>query len=82
MEKLLEFADQQASSASSASDVADFDENLFHEFMNRNSVWSFHCISRGDYLHKSKADKEQLVLSYYRQMKNGEQMKFLISIVL
>ena len=82
MEKLLEVADQQASSASSASDVADFDENLFHEFMNRNSVWNFHCISRGDYLHKSKADKEQLVLSYYRQMKNVEQIKFLISIVL
>ena len=36
MEKLLEVADQQASSTSSASDVADFDENLFHELMNRN----------------------------------------------
>ena len=82
MEKLLEVADQQASSASSASDVAEFDENLFHGFMNTNSVWNFHCISRGDYLHKSKADKEQRVLSYYRQMKNGEQSKFLISIVL
>ena len=33
--------------------------------MNKNPVWDFHCISRDEYLCKSKADKQQLVLHYY-----------------
>ena len=72
-------ADQQASSSSAASDVSDFVGNLFHQFMNRNPVLEFHCISRDDSLRKGKADKEQLVLSYYRQIKNGEKITFLVS---
>ena len=69
----MEVADQQASSAMS---VADFHENLFQQFMNKNPVWDFHCISRDEYLHKSQADKEQLVLQYYNKMKIGEQITF------
>ena len=62
MGKSLEVAYQQASSAMS---VADFDENLFQQFESKNSVCDFHSISGDDYLCKSKADKEQLVLKYY-----------------
>ena len=75
MEKLLEVADQQASSSFSVLMLLT-DENLFHKFMNRNTVWDFYCISRVDYLHKSKADNEQLVLSYYRQMKMVSKLHF------
>ena len=64
MDKLLEVADQQASLSNSASSAADFDENLFQLFMLKNSEWDFNDISRDDYLHKSKADKEKLSLIY------------------
>ena len=71
----MKVADQQASSAMS---VADFDNSLFQQFMNKNPVWDFHCRSRSrdEYLRKSKADKEQLVLRYYNKMKMGEQITF------
>ena len=42
--------------------------------MMKNLVWDFQCISRDDYLRRSKADKEQLLLKYYNQMKMGEQI--------
>ena len=45
MDKLLEAADQQASSATTTS-VAEFDENLFQQFMTKNPIWDFHSISR------------------------------------
>ena len=73
MEKLLEFGNKQVSLSMT---VADFDENLFQQFMSKNPVWSFHAISRDDYLHKSKADTEKLVLNYDNQMKICEQITF------
>ena len=42
--------------------------------MIKNPVWNFYCISRDEYLQRSKADKEQLLLKYYNQMKMGEQI--------
>ena len=45
--------------------------------MIKNPVWDFHCISRDEYLRKSKAEKEQLVLQYYNKMEMGEQLHFL-----
>ena len=55
----MEVADPQASSDMP---VADFDEKLFQQFMSKHPVWDFYSLSRDDYLRKSKADKEQLVL--------------------
>ena len=75
MDKLLEVADQQASSTTTAS-LTDRDENLFQQFMGKNSVWDFYCISRDDYLCESKADKEQLILQYYNKMKMGGQLHY------
>ena len=74
MDKLLEVADQQASQSNSATSAADFDENLFQEFMIKNPVWDFHCISRDEYLQTSKSDKEKYLLKYYNQMKTGVQI--------
>ena len=74
MDKLLDVADQQASQSNSATSAADFDENLFQEFMIKNPVWDFHCISRDEYLQTSKSDKEKYLLKYYNQMKTGVQI--------
>ena len=74
MDKLLDVADQQASQSNSATSAADFDENLFQEFMVKNPVWDFHCISRDEYLQTSKSDKEKYLLKYYNQMKTGVQI--------
>ena len=74
MDKLLDVADQQASQSNSATSAADFDQNLFQEFMIKNPVWDFHCISRDEYLQTSKSDKEKYLLKYYNQMKTGVQI--------
>ena len=72
MDKLLELVDKQASLACWVSSLIDFDQNLFQQFMQKNPAWDFHGVSREEYLHKSKTEKEQLVLSYYNSMVNGE----------
>ena len=74
MDKLLDVADQQASQSNSATSADDFDQNLFQEFMIKNPVWDFHCISRDEYLQTSKSDKEKYLLKYYNQMKTGVQI--------
>ena len=76
MDKLLESVDKQAFLACSVSSLTDFDQNLFQQFIQKNPVCDFHGVSREEYLHKSKAEKEQLVLSYYNLMVNGEQFTF------
>ena len=76
MDKLLESVDKQAFLACSVSSLTDFDQNLFQQFIQKNPVYDFHGVSREEYVHKSKAEKEQLVLSYYNLMVNGEQFTF------
>ena len=75
MEKLLEGADTQASLVSTVP-LVEFDEKNFQEFMLKNPVWDFHGVSREEYLHKSKTEKEQLALSYYNSIVNGEQFHY------
>ena len=36
----------------------------------------FHGVSTEEYLHKNKAEKEQLVLNYYNSMVNSERSIF------
>ena len=76
MDNLLESVDKQASLACLVSSLKDFDQNLFQQFRQKNPVWDFHCVPREEYLHKSKAKKEQFVLSYYNSMVNGERFTF------
>ena len=75
MEKLLEGADKQASLVSTVP-LVEFDEKIFQEFMLKNPVWDFHGVSREEYLHKSKTEKEQLALGYYNSIVNGEQFHY------
>ena len=42
--------------------------------MLKNLAWDFHCISRNEYLQRSMADKEQLLLKYYNDIQMGEQI--------
>ena len=73
MDKLLEVADLQASQSNSATSTADFDENVYQQFMLKNLVWDFHFISR-NYLQRSKGDKEQRLSKYYNKMQMGKQI--------
>ena len=61
MDKLLVSVDKQASLACLLSSLIDFDQNLFQQYMQKNPVWDFHGVSREEYLHKSKAEKEPFV---------------------
>ena len=72
--KLLEVADLQASQSNSATSAANFNDNLFQQFMLKNLLWGFHSISRDEYLQRSKADKEKLLLKYDNNMQKGEQI--------
>ena len=40
--------------------------------MSKNPLWDFHRITQEEYLQKSEFEKEQLLSSYYLQMKTGE----------
>ena len=68
MDKLLGDVNLQASQSNSATSAPDFDENLFQQFMLKNPVWDFHCISSNGYLQRSKIDKGHLLLKYYINM--------------
>ena len=70
----MEVADLQASQSNSATSAANFNDNLFQQFMLKNLLWGFHCISRDEYLQRSKADKEKLLLKYDNNMQKGEQI--------
>ena len=71
MHKLLREAEKQASKQSSCQNL-EFDEKLFQQFISKNPLWDFHCITQEEYLQKTKSEKEQLLSSYYVQMKNSE----------
>ena len=76
MEKLLELADKQACSASTVL-IIEFKKKIFQQFLLKNPVWDFHGITRDDYLAKSKAEREQPILTYHISMINGEQLHFI-----
>ena len=71
MDKLLQEAEKQASNQSSCQNL-EFDKKLFQQFMYKNQLWDFHCITQEEYLQKTKSVKGQLLSSYYVQMKNGK----------
>ena len=71
MDKLLKVADKQAYNKTSSQNF-EFDENLFQQFMSKNSLWDYHCMTQEEYLQKTKSEKEQLLSSYYNHMENSE----------
>ena len=68
MEKFLEMVDQ----TTEVSNTEQMDENLFKEFLSKNSVWDFHNMARDEYTTKSNNEKELLVLKYYKEMVKGK----------
>ena len=52
------------------------DENLFKEFLLKNSVWDFHNMSRDEYMTKSASKKEILIIKYYNEMQKGKSSQF------
>ena len=71
MDKFLKVADKQAYNQTSSHSF-EFDENLFQQFMSKNLLWDYHCITQEEYLQKAKSEQEQLLSMYYLHMKNGE----------
>ena len=71
MDKLLQVADKQTYNQTSSQNF-EFDENLFQQFISKNSLWDYHCMAQEEYLQKTKSEKEQLLSTYYLHMKNGE----------
>ena len=77
MDGMLESVDQQSSSATADAAVKEqFDEGLFHQFMAKNPIWDFHCLTKKEYLAKGRDDESALMENYYYAMKNGEPLLF------
>ena len=74
MDKLLQVADKQTYNQTSSQNF-EFDENLFQQFISKNSLWDYHCMAQEEYLQKTKSEKEQLLSTYYLHM-NGEKHFF------
>ena len=62
--------------SSEISIVEQMDENLFKEFLLKNSVWDFHNMSRDEYTTKSASEKEVLIIKYYNEMQKGKSLLF------
>ena len=69
MEKFLTMIEDTTSSE--ISNINQMDENLFKEFLQKNSIWDFHNMSRSEYTIKSASEKQILIIKYYNEMKNG-----------
>ena len=65
--------------SSAISNIDQMDENLFKEFLQKNSVWDFHYMSRDEYTTKSASEKEILIIKYYNEMQKGKSSYFLSS---
>ena len=72
MDRLLEAADQQASSVTVAEE---FDESLFQQFMSKTPIQCFHSLSKDEYLHRNRDEKQPLVLRY-NEMENDENKNY------
>ena len=77
MDKLLESADQKASSTVAAAEEQ-FDERLFQQFMEKNPIWDFQSLNQEEYVAKGRDHKLALIRKYYYDMKNGEILLFFV----
>ena len=51
MDKLMKVADKQAYNQTSSQNF-EFDENLFQQFMSKNSLWDYHCMTQEEIFRK------------------------------
>lgn len=68
MDKLLELVDQPTTAAATTQEM---DENLFKEFLTKNSVWDFDNMTRDEY-NKTSSEKQLLIVNYYNEMLKGK----------
>lgn len=68
MDKLLELNDQPTTAAATTQEM---DENLFKEFLTKNSVWDFHNMTKDEY-NKTSSEKQLLIVNYYNEMLKGK----------
>ena len=71
MEKFMSMVE---GTSSEISNVEQMDENLFKEFLSKNSVWDFHNMSRDEYTTKSATEKEILIIKYCNEMQKGQSL--------
>ena len=72
MEKFLSMV--EGTTSSEISNINQMDENLFKEFLQKNSVWDDHSMSRDEYTTKSVSEKEILIIKYYNEMLKGKNL--------
>ena len=53
------------------------DENLYKEFLQKNSICGFHNMSRDEYTSKSASETKILIIKYYNEMQNGKSSYFI-----
>ena len=57
--------------------INQMDEDLFKEFLQKNSVWDYHSMSRNEYTTKSASEKEVSIIKYYNEMYNVKSLYFI-----
>ena len=80
MEKFLSMV--EGTTSSEISNINQMDENLFKEFLQKNSVWDYHSMSRDEYTTKSASEKEILIIKYYNEMYKGKSLYFIFLCVI
>ena len=80
MEKFLSMV--EGTTSSEISNINQMDENLFKEFLQKNSVWDYHSMSRDKYTTKSASEKEILIINYYNEMYKGKSLYFIFLCVI
>ena len=75
MEKFLSMV--ECTISSEILNINQMDEDLFKEFLQKNSVWDYHSMSRNEYTTKSASEKEVSIIKYYNEMYNVKSLYFI-----
>ena len=75
MEKFLSIV--EGTTSSEISNINQMNQNLFKEFLQKNSVWDYYSMSRNEYTTKSTSEKEILIIKYYNEMYKGKGLYFI-----
>ena len=75
MEKFLSMV--ECTISSEILNINQMDEDLFKEFLQKNSVWDYHSMSRNEYTAKSASEKEVSIIKYYNEMYNVKSLYYI-----
>ena len=79
MEKFLSIV--EGTTSSEISNINQMNQNLFKEFLQKNSVWDYYSMSRNEYTTKSASEKEILIIKYYNEMYKGKSLYFIFLVL-